>query len=58
MLNGVDIDRYSAFQGAASEAEVLLYPGTKLKVIDTMDMGAGLFQVHLKEVAVPIQLIK
>ena len=58
VLNGVDIDRYSAFQGSASEAEVLLYPGTKLKVVDTMDMGGGLFQVHLKEVEVPIQLIK
>merc|ERR1711976_1012756 len=29
---GVDITRYSVFQGEDSEAEVLLFPGTKLKV--------------------------
>ena len=56
VLNGVDIDRYSAFQG--SEAEVLLFPGTKLKVEGSMEMAPGLFQVHLKQVEVPVQLIK
>ena len=56
VLSGVDIDRYSAFSGA--EAEVLLFPGTKLVVVDSMDMGAGLFQVQLREVAVPVALIK
>ena len=37
IVNGVDLQRYSAFQ--ASEAEVLLYPGTKLKVVGSMEMG-------------------
>ena len=41
-----------------SEAEVLLYPGTKLEVVDVADMGHGLYQVHLKEVTVPVQLFK
>ena len=56
--SGVDIVRYSIYQEGASEAEVLLYPGTKLKVIDTMEMGGGLFMVHLEEVNVPVQLIQ
>lgn len=56
-LSGVDIVRYSIFDGEASEAEVLLFPGTKLLVVDTMDMGNGLFQVHLKELPTP-QLLK
>jgi hypothetical protein len=54
----VDIVRYSMFQGSASEAEVLSYPGTKLRVVDSMDMGGGLFMVHLEEVEVPIELMK
>ena len=49
--SGVDIVRYSAF--ADEEAEVLLFPGTMLEVVSSMDMGAGLFQVHLREVVVP-----
>ena len=56
--SGVDIVRYSIYQEGASEAEVLLYPGTKLKVIDTMEMGGGLFMVHLEEMVVPVQLIQ
>lgn len=56
--SGVDIMKYSAYQGTESEAEVLLFPGTKLKVVDTMNMGHGLFQVHLQEVDVPVQLMK
>jgi len=55
---GVDIERFSALQGQASEAEVLLYPGTKLQVIGSMEMGQGLFQVHLREVEVPMQLVQ
>eukprot|EP00747_Dinoflagellata_sp_TGD_P186390 gnl/TRDRNA2_/TRDRNA2_43389_c0_seq1.p1 gnl/TRDRNA2_/TRDRNA2_43389_c0~~gnl/TRDRNA2_/TRDRNA2_43389_c0_seq1.p1 ORF type:complete len:444 (+),score=107.23 gnl/TRDRNA2_/TRDRNA2_43389_c0_seq1:64-1395(+) len=58
VLSGVDICRYSVFQGEQSEAEVLLFPGTKLRVVDSMDMGHNLFQVQLQEVAVPVQLIK
>jgi hypothetical protein len=54
----VDIVRYSMFQGSASEAEVLSYPGTKLRVVDSMDMGAGLFMVHLEELEIPIELMK
>ena len=51
---GSDISRYSMFQGEKSEAEVLLFPGTKLRVLDSMAMGSGLFMVHLEEVEVPI----
>jgi len=56
--SGVDIRKYSVYQGENSEAEVLLFPGTKLKVIDSMDMGHGLHQVHLKEVTLPTPLMK
>jgi len=56
--SGVDIMRYSVYQGTESEAEVLLFPGTKLKVVDAMDMGHGLYQVHLQEVDLPVQLLK
>ena len=56
--NGIDIQKYSAFQGDASEAEVLMYPGTKLKVASAMNMGGGLYQVHLKEMSVPVALLK
>ena len=55
---GVDIVRYSIYQQTASEAEVLLYPGVKLKVVDSMDMGGGLFMVHLQEMDVPVQLVQ
>ena len=37
---------------------MLLFPGTKLKVVDVMDMGNGLTQVHMREVKVPVALIK
>ena len=50
--------RYSAFQGDQTEAEVLLFPGTKFEVVDATEMAPGLFQVHLREVKVPMQLIK
>eukprot|EP00966_Prymnesium_polylepis_P334898 7390250-Prymnesium_polylepis.2 len=40
-----------------SEAEVLLFPGTKLEVLGVANIAPGLFQVHLKEVVVPVQLI-
>ena len=36
------------YAGAGKEAEVVLFPGTKLEVVDTVDMGNGLFQVHLR----------
>ena len=57
---GIDIVRYSIYQQDASEAEVLLYPGTKLKVVDLMDMGGGLFMVHLlvQEMDMPVQLMQ
>ena len=55
---GVDIVRYSIFQGEDSEAEVLIYPGTKLRVVDSMDMGGGLFMVHLEELEIPTELMK
>jgi hypothetical protein len=55
ILHGVDLQRYSAFQG---EAEVLLYPGTKFKVFDAMDMGGDLFQVHLKELPLAFKIFE
>ena len=55
---GVDIVRYSIFEGEANEAEVLIYPGTKLRVVDSMDMGGGLFMVHLEELEIPTELMK
>ena len=55
---GVDIVRYSIFQGEANEAEVLIYPGTKLRVVDSMDMSSGLFMVHLEEIEIPTELMK
>ena len=58
IVHGVDLQRYSAFQGAASEAEVLLYPGTKLLVVGSMEMGGGLFQVHLREVPLDVAVFK
>ena len=53
---GVDLEHYSIYQGEASEAEVLLYPGTKLLVVDVTDLGSSLFQVHLRQLPVPVQL--
>ena len=56
VTHGVDIERFSDI--TPSEAEVLLYPGTKLKVVDTMDMGSSLFMVHLQQVATPVALFQ
>ena len=50
--------RYSIFQGAEAEVEVLIFPGTKLRVVDSMDMGSGLFMVHLEEIEIPTDLMK
>ena len=50
--NGIDIEPYSIYQ----EAEVLMYPGTKLRVKDSMAMGDGLFMVHLEQIDVPVSL--
>ena len=58
IFQGVDLQRYSAFQGKNSEVEVLLYPGTKLKVVGSMEMGGGLFQVHLREVPLAFAVFK
>ena len=55
---GIDISRYSMFQGQQSEAEVLLFPGTALRVVDSMAMGAGLFMVHLEEIELSIDLFR
>ena len=53
--SGADIQRFSMI---GVEAEVVLFPGTKLEVVDTLDMGNGLFQVHLREMATPVELFK
>ena len=39
-------------------AQVLLFPGTKFRVVDSMDMGAGLFMVHLEELELPADLFR
>ena len=52
--SGVDIERYSDIP----EAEVVLYPGTKLKVLGTMDMGSQLFMVQLQQVETPVALFQ
>ena len=31
---------------------------TKLRVVDSMDMGSGLFMVHLEEIEIPTELMK
>lgn len=54
--SGRDITRYSAFED--KEAEVLLFPGTKLRVMSSLDLGSGLLMVHLEEVKVPVDLVK
>lgn len=54
--SGVDIAHYSVFEDV--EAEVLLFPGMKLKVIDTLEAGSGLHMIHLEEVKVPVKLMK
>ena len=54
---GVDVEAFSMV--GDEEAEVLLFPGTKLEVVDVAMMGDGpLFQVHLKEVVTPMALFK
>jgi len=53
--SGVDVSPYSIY---GEEVEVLLYPGTKLKVNSTLDVGNGLVQVHLEEVHVPVHLFQ
>lgn len=57
VTHGVDISHYSCFQQHESEHEVLLFPGTKLLVVASVDLGNGLFQVHLREVAMPVALM-
>jgi len=54
-FSGIDVQRFSMLD---SEAEVLLFPGTQLEVIDVATIAPGLYQVHLKEIAVPMQLFK
>ena len=53
--SGIDITRFSMVD---AEAEVLLFPGTKLEVVDVANIAPGLFQVHLKEMKLPVQLVK
>jgi len=53
--SGADIQRFSMI---GVEAEVVLFPGTKLEVVDTADMGNGLFQVHLRELVTPVELFQ
>jgi len=40
ILSGADITPYSIYQGEKSEAEVLLFPGTKLQVQPVSDGSA------------------
>jgi len=52
--NAVDVTEYSVYPG---EKEVLLLPGTLLRVIGTAELGNGLFSVHLKEEPPPEPVI-
>eukprot|EP00802_Teleaulax_amphioxeia_P009581 Tamp_09601.p1 GENE.Tamp_09601~~Tamp_09601.p1 ORF type:complete len:384 (-),score=76.18 Tamp_09601:385-1536(-) len=54
----VDIVPYSIFQGSDSEAEVLLFPGTKLRVVDSIEMGSGLCMIHLEEIQLPTEMMQ
>jgi len=56
VTGGVDIERYSDI--TPSEAEVLLYPGTKFRVVGSMDMGSSLFMVQLQQVDTPVALFQ
>ena len=49
--SGVDINSYSSY--SEEGAEVLVYPGTMLEVVSSIDMGSGLYQVHLREFVLP-----
>ena len=53
--SGADIQGFSMI---GIEAEVVLFPGTKLEVVDTLEMGNGLFQVHLRELVTPVELFQ
>jgi hypothetical protein len=46
-FRGVKISEYSVYP---NESEILLLPGTVLKVIDQLDMGNGLVVVQLREI--------
>ena len=52
--HAIDIERYSDM----GEAEVLIYPGSKFKVIGVMDMGSELFMVHLQQLSIPVSLLQ
>ena len=39
------------------EAETEVFPGTKLRIVHSMDMG-GLFMVHLEEIEIPTELMQ
>jgi len=54
--SGLDISAYSVYKDA--EAEVLMFPGCKLRVVDTLDMGNKLVMVHLEEVELPVVIMK
>jgi hypothetical protein len=54
--SGRDISRYSQFPD--QEAEILLFPGTRLKVVDLLDPSPDLHIVQLEEVPVTVELIK
>ena len=55
VTGGVDIEKFSIYQGATGEAEVLLFPGANLKVVSTAQLGNGLTQVHLKMLKTPME---
>eukprot|EP00966_Prymnesium_polylepis_P263298 6081728-Prymnesium_polylepis.2 len=50
--SGIDVVPYSAF--ADTEAEVLLFPGFVYEVVSTIDLGSSLYQVHLREIEMPV----
>ena len=52
--NGIDISPFSMYP----EDEVLLFPGTKLRVKSSASIAPGLIQIHLEEVDVDTKLMK
>ena len=50
--------RMQALTTASLAPQVLLFPGTKLEVVDHTPLGHGLVQIHLREVPVALSLIK
>jgi hypothetical protein len=54
VLTSRDISRYSDF---AVEEELLLFPGTKMKVVSLLDIAGDFHMVQLEEMPVEAELV-